>query len=488
MTARYVCRAAATALLILLSALAACAVAPGTGRTIFTGGLTPEKEAELGAEENKKVLQEFGGAYDDPDLARYVSSLGNLLARSSEMPNLDFTFTVLDTPIVNAFALPGGYIYVTRGLLALADDEAELAGVLAHEIGHVTARHTAERYGQTILAQGTAIGAGLLLGDAAGDLTGSGAMLFVRSWSRDQEHEADLLGVRYLSRVGYRPQAMASFLTRLQAHSHLESDIEGRPGKADEFSLLQTHPRTADRIELAIREAGAKTVADPLVARDIYLGKIDGLLYGDNPREGVIRDRRFLHPDLRFAFEVPDGFRLLNSPTRVVSRGPQGAAIVFDRAPKTAGVSMTDYLVRDWAKGATLRNVETLTVNNFAAATGQTQVRVRQGTLDIRLVAIEGGPGFVYRFLFVTPPRLTGALSEELKRTTYSFRRLSPGEAVAIKPRRLRLYRVRPGETPSAISRRMALEDYRLQRFLVLNGLNENSPILPGQIVKIVTE
>ena len=131
-------RGAVAALALVLLALAACAVAPGTGRTIFTGGLTPEKEAELGAKEHTKVLQEFGGAYDDPGLARYISSVGKLLARTSEMPELEFTFTVLDSPIVNAFALPGGYVYVTRGLLALADDEAELAGVLAHEIGHVT--------------------------------------------------------------------------------------------------------------------------------------------------------------------------------------------------------------------------------------------------------------------------------------------------------------------------------------------------------------
>ncbi len=486
MTARKFHRAAA--LILLLPVLAACAVAPATGRTIFTGGLTPENEAKLGFQENKKVLNEFGGAYDDPALDRYVSSLGKLLARTSEMPDLAFTFTVLDSPIVNAFALPGGYVYVTRGLLALADDEAELAGVLAHEIGHVTARHTAERYGQTILAQGTALGAGLLLGEAAGDLTGAGAMLFVRSWSRDQEHEADLLGVRYLSRVGYRPQAMASFLTRLQAHSRLEAEIQGRPGKADEFSLLQTHPRTAERIELAIRAAGAKPVADPLVARDLYLGKVDGLLYGDDPKQGVIQGRRFLHPDLRFAFEVPDGFHLLNGPEQVAARGPEGAAIVFDRAPKGAGVSITDYLIRDWAKDATLRDVEAITVNSLAAATGRTKVRGRQGALDFRLVAIQGEGESVYRFRFVTPPKLTDALAEGFKRTTYSFHRLSPGEAAQIKPRRLRLYRVRPGDTPSGISGRMAFESYRLQRFLVLNGLNEKGLIRPGQTVKIVTE
>jgi predicted Zn-dependent protease len=478
----------AAALVLLLPALAACAVAPATGRTIFTGGLTPEKEAELGFKESAKVQKEFGGTYDDPELARYVSSLGKLLARTSEMPNLAFTFTVLDTPVVNAFALPGGYVYVTRGLLALADDEAELAGVLAHEIGHVTARHTAERYGQTILAQGTALGAGLLLGEAAGDLTGTGAMLFVRSWSRDQEHEADLLGVRYLSRVGYRPQAMASFLTHLQAHSRLEAEIQGRPGKADEFSLLQTHPRTAERIELAIREAGAKPVADPLVARELYLGKIDGLLYGDNPKEGVIKGRQFLHPGLRFAFEVPDGFRLINSPEKVIARGPEGAAIVFDVARKSPGVSITDYLIRDWAKETTLRDVEAISVNGLAAATGQTRLRGRQGSLDFRLVAIQGETGTVYRFLFLTSPKATGALSEGLRRTTYSFRRLSPREAAAIRPLRLRLYRVRPGDTPSSIAQAMAFEDYRLQRFLVLNGLIETSPLRPGQIVKIVTE
>ncbi len=476
------------AALVLLLALAACAVAPGTGRTIFTGGLTPEDEAKLGAKEHSKIQKEFGGVYDDPNLARYVSSVGELLARTSEMPDLDFTFTVLDSPIVNAFALPGGYIYVTRGLLALVDNEAELAGVLAHEIGHITARHTAERYGQVILTQGTAIGAELLLGEAAGDIAGTGGLLFVRSWSRDQEHEADLLGVRYLARVGYQPQAMAGFLTRLQAHSRLEAETRGQSGKADEFNLLQTHPRTADRIRLAVSEAGTKPVAEPLVARDIYLSKIDGLLYGDNPRWGVIRGRRFLHPDLRLAYEVPDGFHLFSSPTQTIARGPRGATIIFDRARNAAGLSMTGYLVRDWAKDAPLWDVEVLTVNSFAAATGRTQIRGRQGPLDLRLVAIEGDPGWVYRFRFRTPSRLTAALSEDLRRTTYSVRRLSQSEAAAIKPRRLRLYNVRPGDTASGIARRMSVEGDRLKRFLVLNGLDEKDPILPGQTVKIVTE
>ncbi len=173
------------ALILVLAGLGACAVAPGTGRTIFTGGMTPEEEAAIGFQENEKVLAQFGGAYEDPDLTRYVSSLGGLLARTSELPNLKFTFTVLDTPMVNAFALPGGYVYVTRGLLALANNEAQLAGVLAHEIGHVTARHAAERYGQATLAQGGAVIAGLLLGDLGAQAAGGGAMLALSSWSRE---------------------------------------------------------------------------------------------------------------------------------------------------------------------------------------------------------------------------------------------------------------------------------------------------------------
>jgi len=152
---------------LALPLLAACATAPGTGRTIFTGGLTEEGEADLGRQEHPKVLAEFGGAYQDPELNRYISSIGNFLAQTSERPDLDYTFTILDTPVVNAFALPGGYIYITRGLLALATSEAEVAGVLGHEIGHVTARHTAERYGQTMAANIAGVGLGVLLGGEA---------------------------------------------------------------------------------------------------------------------------------------------------------------------------------------------------------------------------------------------------------------------------------------------------------------------------------
>ncbi|RMD61060.1 MAG: hypothetical protein D6826_10945 [Alphaproteobacteria bacterium] len=435
------------------------------------------------------MVPQFGGVYDDPALAAYVSSVGTLLARTSETPDLKFTFTVLNSPIVNAFALPGGYVYVTRGLLALAGDEAELAGVLAHEIGHVTARHAAERYGQTVTAQILQLGIGVLTGNRAlTRATGIVSQIALRSFSREQEHEADLLGIRYLARAGYDPGAMAGFLEKLLADSRLEAELSGEPGRADEFNIMQTHPRTIDRVRAAMAAAGVSAVAQPMRARDIYLAKIDGLLYGDDPDEGFIRGRRFLHPKLRFAFEVPAGFRLVNTSRAVLAKGPDGAVIVFDRARKPFAGAMTAYLTRVWAQGVALSDVEAITINGLAAATGWTRLNTRRGVRDVRLVAIRSDDDAIYRMLFVTTPAQTTALELDLRRTTYSFRRLSPAEAAALKPLRLRIHTVRPGETVTGLAAHMAFPDHRLERFLVLNGLARDARLTPGDKVKLVLE
>jgi len=442
----------------ILPLLAACETAPGTGRTIFTGGMSAADESRLGYQEHQKILPQFGGAYADPALTGYVASIGNLLTRTSETPDTKFTFTVLDTPIVNAFALPGGYV-------------------------------SAERYGQTMAANVLGLGLELLLGHGpATDIYGAVAGVALRSYSREQEYESDLLGVRYMARAGYDPGAMASFLGRLQAHSRFESELRGGPGKSDQFEILQTHPRTADRIARAIQEAGARTVADPMTARELYLDKIDGLLYGDNPKQGLVRGRRFLHPELHFAFEVPQGFRLFNGARRVTARGPEGAIVAFEKAEGAVRGPMTAYLTRDWAKGVALDEVESLTVNGMAAATGHTQGRGQDGAIDLRLVAFRYDPGTIYHMIFVTPVRLVGALSRGLRETTYSFRRLSAAEAARLKPLRLRIHRSSAGETAARIAARMPFEDHRLRRFLVLNGLDRDQSFPAGHRVKTVTE
>jgi len=473
------------AAVVLLPLVAACATAPGTGRTIFTGGLSEEGEADLGRQEHPKVLTQFGGAYTDPELNRYVSSIGDFLVQTSERSDLKFTFTILDTPVVNAFALPGGYVYITRGLLSLAENEAEVAGVLGHEIGHVTARHTAERYGQTMAANIAGVGLGVLLGGEAAQAGGALGGLLLRSYSRDQEFEADMLGGRYLARAGYDTAAMAGFLSQLQAHSRLEAELAGQPEKADSFNIMQTHPRTADRIERALEQAGATPVADPLVAQNVYFDKIDGMIYGDKPDEGYIRGRSFAHPKLKFAFEVPAGFRLYNQSQAVIARDGDGkAAIQFDRAPKAYGGSMTDYMTKVWAANVRLSGVEAITVNGMPAATAS----VSGNGKDYRLLALRYDSNAIYRFIFLSASDRTAALNVPFRETTYSFRKLSDAEAAALKPQRLRIYEVKAGDSPAKIAARMPFEEENLKRFLVLNAFTESTALQPGQRVKIVTE
>jgi predicted Zn-dependent protease len=470
-------------------ALQGCAQSPATGRSIFTGGLTPEDEVKLGREQHPQIVAEFGGVYDDPDLQAYVTSLGRLLAQTSELPTLDWHFTVLDSPIVNAFALPGGYVYVTRGLLALADNEAELAGVLAHEIGHVTARHSAERHGQSVLGSAAALGVGVLLGSqAAAQATSSVAQVAVLSYSRDQEFEADTLGVRYLTRSGHDPDGMASFLQRLEGHSRHEAELAGRPEQADAFDIMQTHPRTADRVQRAIQAAGGQQVSDPIVDRDLYLSKIDGMVYGDGPSQGYVRGQRFSHPGLGLTFTVPQGFQLENLPNRVIASHPDGALILFDGAEVPRSSPMAAYISNDWARNAAIRDLQAIEVNGAQAATAWTRLDTSNGPLDLRLVAIRFQGPSVYRFMFATPPAQTASLSEPLRQTTYSFRHLTQEEIGRLRPYRIEIYQVKSGDTAERIAGRMAVKEDALGQFLVLNGLSGNQDLRVGQKVKIVTE
>ena len=268
--------------------LSGCSSNPATGERQFTAFMSPADERRIGAEEHPKLVEAFGGLYDDPALQRYVESIGRRLQRTSERPEPPFAFVVLDSPAVNAFALPGGYIHVTRGLMALANDEAELAGVIAHEIGHVTARHTAERYSRGLVAGlGAAILGAVSDSETVGDIARIGAGAYVQGYSRSQELEADMLGVRYLSRSSFDATAMSSFLQAMGAESDLAKWIAGRRGEDPLAGLFASHPRTADRVKAAADAARAQFGGDR--ARAIYLGKIDGMIYGDSPEERVVR-------------------------------------------------------------------------------------------------------------------------------------------------------------------------------------------------------
>ena len=468
--------------------LGGCGVNPATGEEQFTALLSPEEEQRIGAQEHPKLVEAFGGLYDDPALQHYVSSLGRLLQQTSEQPEPPFTFVILDSPEVNAFALPGGYVHVTRGLLALANDEAELAGVIAHEIGHVTARHSAERYSHGLVAGlGAAILGAVIDNRTVSDFANLAAGAYVQGYSRSQELEADTLGVRYLSRAGFDATAMSSFLETMGAEAALAGRMAGRRGEAALAGLFASHPRTADRVTKAAAAAQAKFGGER--ARDIYLRQINGMIYGDSPEDGFVRGRAFAHPILRIAFTAPPGFHLRNGPEAVVGTHPSGATMRFDRARlENPSISTWRYLRSVWASRVALTRIERTHVDGMESVAASTRVRTKSGVRDVRLVAIRAAPNRVYRFFFATPPRQTRELSTPFRQMIASFRRLGVQQTANLRPLRLRVVQVTPGESVEALAARMPFNDFRIERFQVLNGLRPGERLRPGQLVKIVTE
>ena len=470
-----------------VAAAGGCSTNPATGERIFTGALPVAQEEQIGKQSRPEILAEFGGEYPDEALQRYVQSIGELVAATSERTDVSYTFTVLNSDVVNAFAVPGGYIYITRGLLALANNEAEIAGVLAHEVGHIVSRHSAQRATQSALAGVAAAVLGVATGSSqVAQMAQTGGMAVIQSYSREQEFEADTLGVRYLSRAGYDPSAMSSFLASLNAHSNLEAKMAG--GNPPEFNIMSTHPRTQDRVQRAVAEAGGYAVRNPMLARDIYLQKIDGIVYGDAPEQGFVRGRDFVHPTLGFRFRVPEDFRLMNGAQQVVAKGSGGAVIVFDAAQRRSGLPIVSYLRDDWAAGASLQSLERITVNGMEAATALVKGTVQGQPADLRLVAIAFDGTQVFRFMFVIPSRASSALIESFQRTTYSFQRLSAAEAARYQPKRLDVVPVGSGDGVSRFVGMMNVDSYPEEQFRVLNGLLGGEGLLAGQKVKIVTE
>ncbi len=484
LTRRHFCGLSCSALAL---GAAGCAVNPATGqRTLML--MSPEDERRRGAELHPEVIQEFGGVYDDTRVTQYAASVGGRVAKATELPDQAYTFTVLDSPVVNAFALPGGYVYITRGLMALASDEAELAGVLGHELGHVVARHAAQRYSRGLIVGGLAGLLGAVTGsETVGNVVaGIGGLAFVQPFSREQELEADRLGVRYISRSGYDPGAMTSFLAKMRENSRLEARIAGRnPDEVDARDIMSTHPRTAERVRQAMQLAGA-TAGQGVVDREGFLARIDGLVYGDSPRHGLARGRMFLHPIERYRFEVPDGFALRSLPNAAIATHPAKMLIQFDAAEKPYGGAMTAYIAEQWANELTVEELTPVTVNGMAAATARTQLEARGGMLDLVLAAVQFDARRIYRFVAVAPRDAAGPLPGALRQTLFSLRRLSAAEAAAARPWRLHVVQVRSGETVYGLAQRSPFESLRQERFLVMNGLAAGQPLRAGETVKLV--
>lgn len=469
-----------------LLSLVACSTNPATGRNQFAGFMSPQQELQVGASEHENIVKEFG-LYDSPTIKAYVNEIGARIAKDTERPDIKYKFFVLDSPIVNAFALPGGYVYISRGLLALANSEAEVAGVLAHEVGHITARHSAERYSHGVVTSlGAAIASAAIGSQAASQALSLGGNLYMSSYSRSQENESDSLGIRYLARAGYDTRAMSSFLAAMQAQSALDKKIKGKKGT--DLSYFSTHPATANRVEKT-REETEQFAPGGTWGRDNHFNKISGITYGDSAKQGFARGSTFYHPYMRFAFTAPDGFEIVNQPSQVLAVSkPTGAVMAFDFAGSQGFSDPSRYLSEQWIKGQqNIRGLQKVTVNGMPAATAEFSGKVNNRPATIRLVAVKWSDDRYARFQIAMPDGTASNIIEGMKRASYSLRRLSSTEAKAIQPDHIKIVTAKPGDTVATLARKQVFKERQEERFRVLNGLNLSEQIQAGGRYKIVS-
>jgi predicted Zn-dependent protease len=470
---------------------------PASGKKDFTPFMSSKKEKQIGATEHPKILAEFGGPYKDDAKSGYVAMIGGRMAANSELAKEPFNFTLLNSRVNNAFALPGGYVYITRQLLSLMNDEAQLASVLGHETGHVTDRHSAKRYNASLFST---IGA-MLVGVATGsgelmNAIGQAGQSYTMSYSRNQEFKADELGVRYISRAGYDPYAAADMLAALGAQTALDSRLMGK--EAEQVpSMARTHPMTQDRVTRAAQWA-QKTGSQPLALprnRDAFLAAINGMVVEDTADQGFIHGSKFTHPKLMFTFTVPQGYALDNGDQAITAQGPQGAGLQFSGGGLTAGEPLANHVNRVWQavtgdkNGAVppLGAPQSTTINGMEASIASTRVQQQNGTLDIAIVAYRYTDTSAYHFLVITPSQLTAQVDGGLKTMINSFRKISVAEAAQLKERRIEIVTVQPGDTMERLASRMAYSDAALDRFMIINSLKQGDQLQPGMKVKLIT-
>ncbi|RTL53718.1 MAG: Zn-dependent protease [Bradyrhizobiaceae bacterium] len=448
--------------------------------------LKPNKPAPATAatdREHERILSTYGGAYDDPKLEALITKTVDRLVAASDRPDLAYKVTILNSGAVNAFALPTGQLYVTRGLIALASDTSELSSVLSHEMAHVLAKHAAIREEQAKQAVTLARVVNEMGGDPdTNALALAKSKLTMASFSRQQEFEADNIGVNIAARANFDPYGAARFLTAMERNAALRAPRSALDPRSQDF--LASHPATPERIQNAQASARQNASSDATERdRDIYLKAIDNLVYGEDPSEGFVRGRRFLHPKLGFTFQAPEDFTLDNTAQAVVGvREGGGEALRFDVVRVPSDQSLGDYLNSGWMENVDRNSTEAVTVNGFPAATATASGDQWQ----FRVYALRFGSD-VYRFIFATKQK-TAETDRAFRETVNSFRRLTLAEIQAARPLRIKIVTVQPGETVDTIARRMQGVDHPAERFRVLNGLDSRANIKPRDRVKIVVD
>lgn len=468
------------AILILAFLAVSCAVNPVTGKRELSL-ISEGQEIEMGKQTDAEVASQYG-LYDDPALAAYVSKLGLALAAKTQRPGLPYRFTVLDSPVVNAFAVPGGSVYVTRGILALMGSEAELAAVLGHELGHVNARHSVRRMSQQMLAQiGLAAGS-VISEDFAkyAGLAGTGIQVLFLKYSRDDERQADSLGVDYSRLAGYDPADMAATFTALEKLGDL-SGGRSLPG------FLSTHPLSSERIKNV--QAMLKP-EDRALARkpEAYLRAVENMIYGDDPRQGFVEGSAFHHPQMRIEFAVPSGWKVDNTPSRVtLVSGDQNGGLIF-QAEKSAD-SPEDFGRKKAAdisnSGGQLLGENRTTINGLACFE-QTYTVTQENQAPVRL-----GRSYIKKgeWIFVVSALSSAEgfqkYEPDFRRVVGSFREMTDTSLLNRAPKRLALVKANGSDSLQTIFKRAGLAEAAWPPFAIMNGLDLNAVPPSGKLVKV---
>jgi predicted Zn-dependent protease len=464
--------------------IAACATNPVTGDREFSL-MSEAQEIQLGQEMDAQVRREMG-VYDDPELQRYVETIGLRLAKASERPNLPWHFTVVDEPAINAFALPGGYIYLTRGILPFLHDEAQLAGVLGHEIGHVTARHSAQQY-----TKATTAGLGVTLlsifvpeARPFQNITETALGVLFLKHGRDDELQADRLGVQYTAKTGWDPAGVGGMLTTLARLDEANGSRRGVP------NFLMTHPAPADRVQKVhefIREAAVPVGTSGVRDETDFLRRVDGLVFGDSPSDGIVRGNQFLHPDLRLALAFPRGWEVQNSAAQVVAKAPEQNHFMLLQLVQNPSGSLEQVAAGGMQKsGFRQVNGERAQINGLDAYVGTYQGAMEGLGNVVTVAAHIVHERNVYVVAGLAPPNEFRNVQEPFVSSIRSFRSLSRSEAAEIRPNRVDVYTVRAGDSWESIAQRSGDATIKASTLAIMNNYAPGQPPRPGDRIKVV--
>jgi len=475
-------------LLAAVSLLAACATNPVTGKSDFVL-MSEEQEISLGRQANSLILKETP-VYEDPELERLVQQVGEELASHSHRPELFYRFTVLDSTAINAFALPGGYIYITRGLLAYLNSEAELAAVLGHEIGHVTARHSVRQ-------QSTAAVTGILGAVVAAStgvqgvntLTDMASTAIVRGYGRDHELEADRLGAEYLAKSGYDPEAMLEVVGILKNQEAFETMVAKQEGREANVyhGLFSTHPDNDARFQEVVNAAQRfKTGATNRVNRASFLRTLDGLTFGDSAREGIIRGNRFYHKPLDFTITFPENWRIENSPDRILAVSTDGDGLIQ--------MSITDLNKRITPRQfmeqrmqlKNLRQGSTFVNGDLEGYTAIADSNTTYGSRAVRYVVIYRDTS-AYIFAGTAKSKNDSRrYDNDILATARSFRSLSAADTPYAKEKKIAVIPAPGGASYASLAARSPITDYPEVQLRLLNDAYPDGEPATSQLIKIV--